>query len=140
MIHLIPQSGVAGAFIQAHDDIRASASWISTAARKLMEIKSIRGDAVYLKDGRVLGVVKIKPISFGVLSKEEQDTVIYGFLEFINSLNFPMQISTIWPTVLTATAPPIVAEYLLPMVIGSMNPRRRKSFSSSQRFTPAPNS
>lgn len=67
-------------------------SWISPAARKLMEIKSIRADAVFLKDGRVIGVVKVKPINFGVLSKEEQDTVIYGFLEFINSLSFPIQI------------------------------------------------
>jgi hypothetical protein len=67
-------------------------SWISPAARKLMEIKSIRADAVFLKDGRVVSVVKVKPISFGVLSKDEQDTVIYGFLEFINSLSFPIQI------------------------------------------------
>ena len=67
-------------------------SWISPAARRLMEIKSIRADAVFLKDGRVLGVVKVKPINFGVLGKEDQDTVIYGFLEFINSLNFPCQI------------------------------------------------
>jgi len=67
-------------------------SWISPAARRLMEIKSIRGDSVYLKDGRVVGVIKVKPISFGVLSKEEQDTVIYGFLEFVNSLSFPIQI------------------------------------------------
>lgn len=67
-------------------------SWISPAARKLMEIKSIRADAVFLKDGRVLGVVKVKPINFGVLGKEDQDTVIYGFLEFINSLSFPVQI------------------------------------------------
>ena len=71
---------------------KKESSWISPAARKLMEIKSIRADAVFLKDGRVLGVVKVKPINYGVLGKEDQDTVIYGFLEFINSLNFPVQI------------------------------------------------
>ena len=71
---------------------KKQSSWISPAARKLMEIKSIRADAVFIKDGRVLGLVKIKPINFGVLSKEDQDTVIYGFLEFINSLSFPIQI------------------------------------------------
>ncbi len=48
-------------------------SWISPAARRLMEIKSIRADAVFLKDSRVLGVVKVKPINFGVLGKEDQD-------------------------------------------------------------------
>ncbi|MEA3255382.1 MAG: PrgI family protein [Candidatus Altiarchaeota archaeon] len=71
---------------------RKESSWISPAARKLMEIRSIRADAVFLKDNRVLGVVKIKPINFGVLSREDQDTVIYGFLEFVNSLSFPIQI------------------------------------------------
>lgn len=71
---------------------KRESSWISPAARKLMEIRSIRADAVFLKDGRVLGVVKVKPINFGVLGREDQDTVIYGFLEFINSLSFPVQI------------------------------------------------
>lgn len=67
-------------------------SWITPAARELMDIKAIRADAVFLKDGRALGVVKVKPINFGVLSKEDQDTVIYGFLEFLNAINFPIQI------------------------------------------------
>lgn len=67
-------------------------SWISPAARKLMEIKSIRADTVFLKDGRVLAVVKVRPINFGVLSKEDQDTIIYGFMQFLNSLDFPIQI------------------------------------------------
>jgi hypothetical protein len=67
-------------------------SWISPAARKLMHIKSIRTDAVYMHDGRVLGVLKVRPINFGVLSEQDKDTVIFGFLEFLNSLNFPIQI------------------------------------------------
>lgn len=67
-------------------------SWITPAARELMNIKGIRADSVFLKDSRVLGVVKVKPINFGVLSKDDQDTVIYGFLEFLNSINFPIQI------------------------------------------------
>jgi len=67
-------------------------SWISPAARKLMNVRSIRADAVFLHDNRVLGVLKVKPINFGVLSEQDKDTVIYGFLEFLNSLNFPIQI------------------------------------------------
>lgn len=67
-------------------------SWISPAARGLMGIKAIKGDAVFLTTGRVLGVINVTPINFGVLNKEDQDTVIYGFLQFINSLDFPIQI------------------------------------------------
>lgn len=67
-------------------------SWISPAARELMNIRSIRADAVFLKDHRVLGLLKVTPINFGVLSRGDQDTVIYGFLEFLNSLNFSIQV------------------------------------------------
>jgi len=67
-------------------------SWISPAARQLMGVKSIRADAVFLQDARVLGVIKVKPINFGILASEDKDTVIYGFLEFLNALNFPIQI------------------------------------------------
>lgn len=67
-------------------------SWITPAARELMNVKSIRADAVFLKDGRILGLVKVKPINFGVLSDADKDTVIYGFLEFLNALSFPLQI------------------------------------------------
>ncbi|VVB54764.1 PrgI family protein [uncultured archaeon] len=68
-------------------------SWISPAARELLNIQSIRADAVYLKDKRILGLLKVRPINFGVLSAHDQDTVIYGFLEFLNSLNFSIQIT-----------------------------------------------
>ena len=67
-------------------------SWLSPAAKQLMNIQSIRADAVYLKDKTVLGVVRVKPINFGVLSDQDRDTVIYGFLEFLNGLNFAIQI------------------------------------------------
>jgi hypothetical protein len=67
-------------------------SWLSPAARELMEIKTIQGNSVFLKDGRVLGVVKVKPINFQVMSEQDRDTVIYGFLNFLNALNFPVEI------------------------------------------------
>ncbi|MCX6695908.1 MAG: PrgI family protein [Candidatus Altiarchaeota archaeon] len=67
-------------------------SWLSPAARQLMNIRSIRADATYLKNKSVLAVIKVKPINFGVLSEQDKDTVIYGFLEFLNGLNFSIQI------------------------------------------------
>lgn len=67
-------------------------SWISPAGRGLMNISSIRANSVFIKGGRVFAVISVRPINFGVLSREDQDTVIYGFLEFLNALNFPIQI------------------------------------------------
>jgi hypothetical protein len=57
-----------------------------------MEIKSIKGNAVFLKDGRILGVIRVKPINFAVMSEQDRDTVIYGFLNFLNALTFPVEI------------------------------------------------
>ncbi len=71
--------------------VKKRASWLHPAAQELMNVKDVRGDIVFLKDG-ALGLIKVTPINFGMLSKEDQDSVIYGFLEFINTLNFPIQI------------------------------------------------
>ncbi|ODS42229.1 MAG: hypothetical protein MSIBF_02520 [Candidatus Altiarchaeales archaeon IMC4] len=70
---------------------RKETSWISPEARELMGIRDIRADAVFL-EGRITGLIRVKPINFGILGKDDQDTVIYGFLEFLNSLSFPIQI------------------------------------------------
>ncbi|MCK4492194.1 MAG: PrgI family protein [Candidatus Altiarchaeales archaeon] len=67
-------------------------SWISPAAKRLMGVKAIKGDAVFLSNSKVVGVINVTPMNFGVLNKEDQDTVIYGFLQFVNSLDFPIQI------------------------------------------------
>jgi len=67
-------------------------SWISPAASELLGIKSIKADSVFLNNGNVIAVLKVTPINFGVLNKEDQDIVIYGFLQFLNSLDFPIQI------------------------------------------------
>ncbi len=67
-------------------------SWISPAARRLMDIKSIKANTGFFRGGKSIAVLRVIPINFGVLGKEDQDSVIYGFLQFLNSLNFPIQI------------------------------------------------
>lgn len=67
-------------------------SWLSTEAQGLLGVKDIRADTAFLKKGDAIGLIKITPINYGMLSKEDQDTVIYGFLEFLNTINFTIQI------------------------------------------------
>jgi hypothetical protein len=71
--------------------VKKRASWLSPDAQSLMNFNDVRGNTVFLKNGAV-GVIQVTPINFGMLSKEDQDSVIYGFLEFLNTLNFPIQI------------------------------------------------
>ena len=72
--------------------VRKKASWLSPDAQGLLDIRDIRADTVFLKRGGAIGLIKVTPINFGMLSKEDQDSVIYGFLGFLNTINFPIQI------------------------------------------------
>jgi len=72
--------------------VRKKASWLSPDAQGLLDIRDIRADTVFLKKGGAIGLIKVTPINFGMLSKEDQDSVIYGFLGFLNTINFPIQI------------------------------------------------
>jgi len=72
--------------------VKKKASWLSSDAQGLLNIKDIRADTIFLKKGGAIGLIKVTPINFGMLSKDDQDSVIYGFLEFLNTINFPVQI------------------------------------------------
>jgi len=95
--------GVAAGFVMLNLDVmllnlfaflrvRKKASWLSPDAQGLLDIRDIRADTVFLKKGGAIGLIKVTPINFGMLSKEDQDSVIYGFLGFLNTINFPIQI------------------------------------------------
>jgi len=71
---------------------RGSERWITPPIKEFMGIEKIKSDAVFLKDGRALALIRIHPINFGFLEEKEKDAVIYGFLTFLNNLNFPIQI------------------------------------------------
>jgi hypothetical protein len=72
--------------------LKKQTSWMSKEAQGLLDIREIRADTVFLGTGDSLGLIKITPINYGMLSREDQDSVIYGFLEFLNTINFPIQI------------------------------------------------
>lgn len=72
--------------------LKKRSSWLSPEAQNLLGIRDIRADTVFLKKGEAVGLVKVTPINYSMLSREDQDSVIYGFLEFLNTINFPIQI------------------------------------------------
>ncbi len=67
-------------------------SWLSSDAQGLLGVKDIRANTAFLKKGGAVGLIKVTPINYGMLSREDQDSVIYGFLEFLNTISFPVQI------------------------------------------------
>ncbi|MEA3304551.1 MAG: hypothetical protein U9Q15_02225, partial [Patescibacteria group bacterium] len=56
-----------------------------------LKIAEIRDNVVVMKDGSMRAVLKTSSVNFDLKSKEEQESIIYGYQQFLNSLEFPVQ-------------------------------------------------
>ncbi len=62
------------------------------AVQKFVEVKEIKQGIVIMKDNSLKAVCICSSINFSLLSTQEQEAVIARFQEFLNSLDFPIQI------------------------------------------------
>ncbi len=60
--------------------------------QQYIDIAEIHDDTVILKDGSLVAVLLVSSINFALKSEEEQNAIVEGYITFINSLNFPIQI------------------------------------------------
>jgi hypothetical protein len=65
---------------------------ITTSTQEYIDIAEIRDDTVVLKNGTMRAVLLVSSINFALKSEEEQEAVIQGYITFLNSLDFPIQI------------------------------------------------
>lgn len=63
-----------------------------TPSQKFIPIKEIRDGVVLLKSGEMRAVVMATPINLGLKSADEQQATIMQFQNFLNSLEFAVQI------------------------------------------------
>ncbi len=57
-----------------------------------LDILEIKDDLVVLKDGTIRAAALVSSINFALKSEEEQQAVIQGYVQFLNSFDFTMQI------------------------------------------------
>lgn len=57
-----------------------------------LPIAEIKEGVVVLKNGGVRGVLQTSSVNFNLKSENEQNSIIYGFQGFLNTLDFPLQI------------------------------------------------
>ncbi len=65
----------------------------SKATQEFVPIKEVRDGVVILKDGSMRGVVLASSLNFSLKSDEERNAIIMQFQDFLNSLDFYVQIS-----------------------------------------------
>jgi type IV secretory pathway VirB4 component len=61
-------------------------------SQDLVDLDDIKSDALILKDGGLRQVVMVGGINFSLQSEEEQNTLILSYQNFLNSVDFPLQI------------------------------------------------
>jgi hypothetical protein len=65
---------------------------ISSSTQHFTEIEDIVDNIVILKGGNACIVIEITASNFALLAKRDQDTKLYSYAAFLNSLTFPVQI------------------------------------------------
>jgi len=62
------------------------------STQKFLQIAEIRDDTVIMKDGSLRSVLLVSSINFALKSEDEQNAIISAYVNFLNSMDSPMQI------------------------------------------------
>lgn len=65
---------------------------IKASTQSFVEIENVKDDVLMLKDSSCCVVIRSGTTNFGLLSEEEQRSMIYSYAGLLNSLSFPIQI------------------------------------------------
>src|SRR5438046_1657691 len=65
---------------------------VSKATQDFVPIKEIRDGILILNDGSLRALIMTSSLNFALKSQDEQNSIIYQFQNFLNSLNFSVQI------------------------------------------------
>lgn len=67
-------------------------SQITNSTQTHLRMAEIRDNILILKNGGVRAILKTSSINFNLKSEQEQNAIIYSYQNFLNSLEFPIQI------------------------------------------------
>lgn len=71
---------------------KLSGSKPGVPSQKFLDIAEVRDDVVILKDGTLRAVLLVSSINFSLKSLDEQNAIVQSYMQFLNSLDFPIQI------------------------------------------------
>lgn len=64
----------------------------SKAAQAFVPVKEVRNGVIILKDGGYRGVLMCSSVNFALKSEDEQQAIVGGFQNFLNTLDFSVEI------------------------------------------------
>ncbi|MBM3204437.1 hypothetical protein FJZ48_00435 [Candidatus Uhrbacteria bacterium] len=61
-------------------------------SQKFLDIAEIREDTVIMKDGTLRAVLLVSSVNFALKSADEQNAIVQAYMQFLNGLDFPIQV------------------------------------------------
>ncbi len=68
------------------------AGYLDSQMEKFVELRKVENNTIYLDKKRLVGIIQVNPVNFSILSPEQQEAIIGSFRDFLNSIDFPIQI------------------------------------------------
>lgn len=78
--------------VQLKEGVRNGSKPPMLATQRYLQFSEVHDDVLVLKNGGLRAVLEISSINFNLKSEEEQTAIIQSYQQFLNSLNFPVQI------------------------------------------------
>lgn len=61
-------------------------------SQKFLDVAEIRDGVIIMKDGTLRSVLLVSSINFALKSVDEQNAIVQAYMQFLNSLDFPIQV------------------------------------------------
>ena len=65
---------------------------ISASTQQYLDITEIKEDTIVMRDGTIRAILMVSSINFALKSEEEQNAIISSYVNFLNNIDFPLQI------------------------------------------------
>ena len=74
------------------DTVRQRKTTATASTQRYLPISEIKNNSIVLKNGGIRAVLQTSSVNFNLKSEEEQNSLIYAYQSFLNTLDFPVQI------------------------------------------------
>jgi hypothetical protein len=74
------------------DTVRQRKAAAAASTQRYLPIAEIKNNTVVLKNGGIRAVLQASSVNFNLKSEDEQNSLIYAYQAFLNTLEFPVQI------------------------------------------------
>jgi hypothetical protein len=79
-------------FMETLHSKKISKESTSASTQKYLDVAEIKEDTVILKSGALRSILAVSAINFELKSTEEQEAIVSQYQNFLNSVDFPLQI------------------------------------------------